>query len=281
MAGPQAAAAPSSSSTTLPHSPTLPKKNAAASSTTPRALRKPSSNRKAPTLSKILTASTPNLRGLFTASGAPPLPSLQRKASQAALTSSSLAAIPDASESYALGSLNSSTSHNIPPRAHKMVPSPLTPRAGAMSADDVTVGDNVEVPGNMQGTVRFIGTIPGKRGIFAGVELHSEFAQRGKNNGDVEGYVHIMPPPLLLPPPHTLTRFLLLTNAPLWQNFLLYHHHTRCWHISPSQQGHPTRFPSQLRNELLSHDTRLRHGRLEGRHAKLDQYTTYTFCPPI
>lgn len=71
-----------------------------------------------------------------------------------------------------------------------MAPSPLTPRAGAPPVDDVTVGDNVEVPGNMQGTVRFIGTIPGKKGMFAGVELLTEFAQRGKNNGDVEGYVH-------------------------------------------------------------------------------------------
>lgn len=69
-----------------------------------------------------------------------------------------------------------------------MAPSPLAPRAGAPPVDDVTVGDNVEVPGNMQGTVRFIGTIPGKKGMFAGVELNSEFAPRGKNNGDVDGY---------------------------------------------------------------------------------------------
>lgn len=107
-----------------------------------------------------------------------------------------------------------------------MAPSPLTPRAGAPPVDDVTVGDNVEVPGNMQGTVRFIGTIPGKKGMFAGVELHSEFAQRGKNNGDVEGYVlynkiHYVTPPLFLfifytlLSGHTLSTFISLTNAPL------------------------------------------------------------------
>jgi dynactin complex subunit len=39
----------------------------------------------------------------------------------------------------------------------------------------------------MYGTVRFIGTVDGKKGVFAGVELSAEFAARGKNNGDVDG----------------------------------------------------------------------------------------------
>lgn len=58
-----------------------------------------------------------------------------------------------------------------------------------MAYDSAGLGDTVDVPGNMHGTVRFIGTVQGKKGIFAGVELHPEFALRGKNNGDVDGYV--------------------------------------------------------------------------------------------
>ncbi|KAI9723203.1 MAG: hypothetical protein M1828_004306 [Chrysothrix sp. TS-e1954] len=49
------------------------------------------------------------------------------------------------------------------------------------------VGDVVEVPGGMNGTVQYIGPVKGKKGVFAGVELSKEFASRGKNDGDVEG----------------------------------------------------------------------------------------------
>ncbi|KAL1870444.1 hypothetical protein Daus18300_005130 [Diaporthe australafricana] len=147
----------------------------------PRTLRHPT--RKASGISKIVTASTPNLSGLFSAhSKLASLPhSLQRKASQATLTPTSLATIPDATESYALASLNGS-----PPRKDKM---PVTPRAGAPAAagDDLALGDEVDVPGNMTGTIRFVGMVEGKKGTFAGVELHPDFASRGKNNGDVDG----------------------------------------------------------------------------------------------
>ncbi|KAF3762412.1 hypothetical protein M406DRAFT_341643 [Cryphonectria parasitica EP155] len=152
--------------------------------TTPRSLRRPNT-RKLPGPGRILTASTPNLRSAYVDSSStstPPVPLLQRKGSQAALTSNSLATIPDASEIYALATLNGSSSPN-----NKMAPSPLTPRAGAAFGGDVTVGDTVDVPGDMQGMVRFVGTIPGKKGVFAGVELRPDFAPRGKNNGDVDG----------------------------------------------------------------------------------------------
>ncbi|CRK12527.1 hypothetical protein BN1708_017154, partial [Verticillium longisporum] len=64
-----------------------------------------------------------------------------------------------------------------------------TPRAASalVGGDDFVVGDLVDVPGNMYGTVRFIGPVQGKKGTFAGVELHSDFAPRGKNSGDVDG----------------------------------------------------------------------------------------------
>lgn len=84
---------------------------------------------------------------------------------------------------------------------------PTTPRAAPFSATigpgstrptmpegqiDIDVGDTVEVPGGMTGTVKFLGNVRGKKGIFAGIELSTEYADRGKNDGDVEGYVHVI-----------------------------------------------------------------------------------------
>lgn len=66
---------------------------------------------------------------------------------------------------------------------------PLTPGKGAGPVDGLGVGDQVDVPGNMVGTVRFIGSVAGRKGVFVGVELHSEYALRGKNSGDVDGCV--------------------------------------------------------------------------------------------
>lgn len=51
----------------------------------------------------------------------------------------------------------------------------------------VAVGDAVEVPGGIFGVARYVGTVKGKAGVFAGVELDPEFAARGKNDGDVDG----------------------------------------------------------------------------------------------
>lgn len=63
---------------------------------------------------------------------------------------------------------------------------PVTPSAMAGSLE---IGDMVNVPGEMYGTVRFVGSVRGKPGRFVGVELDKEFAAKGKNDGDVEGYV--------------------------------------------------------------------------------------------
>ena len=66
---------------------------------------------------------------------------------------------------------------------------PTTPAARKAGAgeDGLDVGDTVDVPGGMHGTVKFIGTVKGKKGTFAGVELSREFAQRGKNDGVADG----------------------------------------------------------------------------------------------
>ena len=49
------------------------------------------------------------------------------------------------------------------------------------------MGDTVEVPGGMHGTVKFVGSVDGKKGTFAGVQLAPEYAARGKNSGEVDG----------------------------------------------------------------------------------------------
>lgn len=55
------------------------------------------------------------------------------------------------------------------------------------SSDDIQVGDIVNVPGGMHGTVKFVGVVAGKAGRFAGIDLAAEHAKRGKNSGDVDG----------------------------------------------------------------------------------------------
>lgn len=66
-------------------------------------------------------------------------------------------------------------------------PHTRTPSASKMDVSDLEVGDAVNVPGDMYGTVKFIGSVRGKNGQFVGVELGREFAARGKNDGDVDG----------------------------------------------------------------------------------------------
>lgn len=289
MAAPATALAPPASGPARPKLALTPSSLAPASA--PRALRRPTP-RKASGIGKIITASTPNLRGAYSAdpykfapAAAPPAPSLQRKGSHAALslTSSSLAALPDASESYALATLNSS-----PPRPNnRMAPSPLTPRPGASFASELAVGDTVEVPGNMLGMVRFVGTVQGKKGIFTGVELLPDYAARGKNNGDVDGFVA---PSFLLAfnRPRTssqvharlhtrLTHVLFANHFARLQNLLLHHQHPRRRHLPPPQQSHQTRVSGKLHHELLSPYPTLRSPRPQDRLPKL--YQPHSICP--
>ncbi|KAI0418004.1 hypothetical protein F5X98DRAFT_125501 [Xylaria grammica] len=140
---------------------------------------------KKPAAGGFATASTPNLNTLYSAHSrlTPAAGSLARKTSLAALTPGSLASIPDDTESYALHSVltEPNSARDMPPMP------PLTPGKGAGPVDDFAIGDQVDVPGNMVGTVRFVGSVAGRKGVFAGVELHSEYAPRGKNSGDVDG----------------------------------------------------------------------------------------------
>lgn len=162
------------------------------SSTTPlrppprSSLRKTASSSQPPSLRKLSTAaSTPNLNAAYTshsrlAPGPPPDLRLSRKTSLAALpTRPSLASIPDVAEDYDASSVLSAAPIS------RSTMAPTTP--GRPTFDDVFVGDAVEVPGNMHGIVRFVGSVQGKKGTFAGVELDADFAARGKNSGDVDG----------------------------------------------------------------------------------------------
>lgn len=138
-----------------------------------------------PSLSNgINTASSPNLGASYSGLQKPALAgrpnALLRKSSLNQLTSHSLATIPDASDGYGLSTVldeDSPTIGNMPP---------FTPARGA-NGEDLEVGDLVDVPGGMHGTVKFVGSVRGKKGTFAGVELSEEFASKGKNNGDVDG----------------------------------------------------------------------------------------------
>ncbi|KAK5120344.1 hypothetical protein LTR85_006283 [Meristemomyces frigidus] len=82
-------------------------------------------------------------------------------------------------------SFSGSTSVNRKASLQALTGAPRTP--GKMDGSDLEVGDTVNVPGDMYGTVKFIGTVRGKNGKFVGVELDRDFAARGKNDGDVDG----------------------------------------------------------------------------------------------
>jgi hypothetical protein len=138
-------------------------------------------------LNGINTASSPNLGASYSSAlqisgpdvnGRPK--AIAPKSSLNALTPLSLATIPDASEGYGLSTVLDEDSHTTARMQS------ITPSHGG-DGDDLELGDLVDVPGGMHGTVKFIGNVDGKKGTFAGVELSEEFAPKGKNNGDVDG----------------------------------------------------------------------------------------------
>lgn len=107
---------------------------------------------------------------------------IARKASFNQLTSNSLATIPDASAGYGLSSVQG----QISSPANMMPKTPATRKMNG-GEEGIDVGDTVDVPGGMHGIVKYVGSIDGKNGTFAGVELSREWAPRGKNDGDVDG----------------------------------------------------------------------------------------------
>ena len=79
------------------------------------------------------------------------------------------------------------------------------------SIDQFHVGDVVNVPGGMYGTVRYLGSVAGKPGRFAGIELAPEHMERGKNSGDVDGKRYFrttMPGSGIFVPVNTANRYI-------------------------------------------------------------------------
>ena len=65
--------------------------------------------------------------------------------------------------------------------------STASPTSNMSGASDIEVGDTVNVPGGMDGSVKFVGQVRGREGVFVGVELSRKWASRGKNDGDADG----------------------------------------------------------------------------------------------
>lgn len=71
-----------------------------------------------------------------------------------------------------------------PPSRHSDVFGRSASRAGRA----FDIGDNVRIESlGYEGTLRYVGAIEGKLGLWAGVELSGVFAGKGKNNGAVNG----------------------------------------------------------------------------------------------
>lgn len=150
----------------------------------------------------LTTASSPNLASAFASSPRPPLPPSQLSAQRASRNlapapkvSSSQAGAPGSVSTIADGSEGNKSMSEGGSSPFTMYPSkPVNSRTisdDRFANQNLEVGDMVDVPGMMHGTIKFIGEVKGKKGHFAGVELSKEFAAKGKNDGDVDGYVSI------------------------------------------------------------------------------------------
>jgi len=66
--------------------------------------------------------------------------------------------------------------------------SDVSRRSSSRAGRPFEVGDNVRIESlGYEGTLRFMGAIDGKSGMWAGVELSGGFSGKGKNNGTVNG----------------------------------------------------------------------------------------------
>ncbi|KAI0745313.1 hypothetical protein C8Q76DRAFT_806678 [Earliella scabrosa] len=69
-------------------------------------------------------------------------------------------------------------------------------RSASRAGRGFDVGDQVRIESlGFEGTLRYLGEIDGKPGIWAGVELSGGFAGKGKNNGSVAGKQYFTCPP--------------------------------------------------------------------------------------
>jgi hypothetical protein len=97
-----------------------------------------------------------------------------RKPSYNQLNADSLAQLPDSTGTYGLSTTMKRAGFT-------------DTRSASRQGGEIDIGDKVDAPGGLYGTVRFIGPVRGKPGVFVGVELDKELAGKGKNDGSVEG----------------------------------------------------------------------------------------------
>ena len=88
--------------------------------------------------------------------------------------------------SASVSALNASVNRKLSLHALSQSQAPKSP-VKLDSSPELELGDVVNVPGDMYGSVKFVGNVRGKNGKFVGVELAQQFAARGKNDGDVDG----------------------------------------------------------------------------------------------
>ncbi|KAJ7733766.1 hypothetical protein DFH07DRAFT_928669 [Mycena maculata] len=122
-------------------------------------------------------------------------PALHRTSnfSSASLSPQSSTFAPRAS-SVASSSSNRAKTPTTRPQSRQSDPfARSTSRAGNRAFE---VGDNVRIESlGYEGTLRYMGSIDGKPGLWAGVELAGGFAGKGKNNGTVNGKQYFSCPP--------------------------------------------------------------------------------------
>ena len=144
--------------------------------------------------SSLSTASNPNLATQFASSQAPPLPLSQvshrggvpnRKQSLQQLSRPS--GVSSSHDNANYGDRDAAEAGAVAAAMNTSIYSTRTASDHLNGNQNLEVGDLVDVPGGMYGTIKFIGEVRGKKGTFAGVELSREWAARGKNDGDVEG----------------------------------------------------------------------------------------------
>ena len=132
------------------------------------------------------TKSTPNLNVKYSAAQRPPIPPIPSEHTETPSPRRKSLGTPSRLSRSALPDDSAASDASLAMYSAK-------PGALRSASDDrngnqnLEVGDVVDVPGGMHGTIKFIGEVRGKKGLFAGVELAKEWAARGKNDGDVDG----------------------------------------------------------------------------------------------
>lgn len=122
-----------------------------------------------------------------------PRPTQTQAASSSSLSSPRSVSLQLQSGRHSVADRPSSASSSFPKERTKTPTSARPPSRhsdvfGKSTSRTFDIGDNVRIESlGYEGTLRYIGEIAGKAGVWAGVELRGGFAGKGKNNGTVNG----------------------------------------------------------------------------------------------